>query len=229
MNLEQIRRYTRVLADELTEYPEGFIENTDLDILINIAQNNVQLEIIKYVPKCFRKTTLFSITTGVPDYNIVSDLGITNHLRLEVILRNKPGELPKPLIEIDPEDAWQWTAGSEPRAWYQEERLVIMLTPPAAETYADRYKIYHFEELPDLNQDSTHDPSTGKYSIPDMPKIAHPLISLDTLRQWAIADEEYASDINARWEEMVSKVVIELSTDSLIKARLKPKRKEYIR
>jgi len=80
MNRENIRDRVRVLADELTEAPRGLYTNTQINEHINTALDNVQMELLEFMPWYFRKRVLISLIINQQDYNISTDLGIDGNI-----------------------------------------------------------------------------------------------------------------------------------------------------
>jgi hypothetical protein len=223
MNRQQLRDYTRILADELTEAPEGLFGDTQLDTLINVSQDNVLLALADKLPKQFRKPALISITANKRVYDIATDLSITDFLRFSCILRNLAGEKPVPLTYWDVEDIWEVSTVGEkgtPVGWGYESRTEIFFDPTPSTTVADRFKAYYYAELPDLADDN---------ASPALPKPAHPLISLDVLRQWNFRDEKVQQLLEERFSQMIFDVTYKLSGKEGPTVDLLPSTKELYR
>ena len=73
MNRGEIRNYIRLLADELTEAPEGLFTNAELNLLINMSQQNVAVALAPHIPWAVTKTFLISTTAGKREYIIETD------------------------------------------------------------------------------------------------------------------------------------------------------------
>lgn len=80
MNRLQIQGRVRVLADELTEAPRGLYTNSQIQDHINISLDNIQMELLEFMPWYFRKRVLISLIDSQQDYNISSDLGIDGNI-----------------------------------------------------------------------------------------------------------------------------------------------------
>lgn len=223
MDRSQLRDYTRILADELTEAPEGLFANTQLDTLINVSQDNVLLALADKLPKMFRKPVLISITANKREYDVATDLSITDFLKFSCILRNLAGEKPVPLTYWDVGDIWEVSEVGKtgtPKRWGYESRTEIFFDPTPDATATDRYKGYYFAELPDLTDDG---------DSPALPKVAHPLISLDVLRQWNFRDEKVQQLLEDRFSQMIFDVTYKLSGKEGPTADLLPSTKELYR
>lgn len=80
MNREEIRDHVRLLADELTEAPEGLFTDAELDKVINISLPKIHLELIEFLPWYFRKPVNISLVSGKREYNILTDLGLDGNI-----------------------------------------------------------------------------------------------------------------------------------------------------
>jgi hypothetical protein len=215
MNRLAIRKYARFLISEYTEKPEGFIkdegaEEIGLNDLINIAQTKVELDLIPEVPHFFRKSALLSVTANKNTYDVVTDFGITDFLLFENIFHNEAGKRPQGLLYVSPDQVYEYTTvgkADEPRVWTYETDTSIAFYPICPSTIADRYKGYYFRKLPDLNQDTDHDPENDKYAIPAMPAAAHILIATKAVIEIQIAKEAGALDIMKLYEVQKAEVL----------------------
>ena len=72
MKRGELMNLTRVLADELTEAPEGLFTNVELRTLINVSQKNVQADLMIYMPWYFRAIKKISLTINKREYSIES-------------------------------------------------------------------------------------------------------------------------------------------------------------
>lgn len=70
----------RVLADELTEAPRGLYTDTQIKEHINTGLDNIQMELLEFMPWYFRKRVLITLVGSQQDYNISSDLGIDGNI-----------------------------------------------------------------------------------------------------------------------------------------------------
>ncbi|HZX10721.1 MAG TPA: hypothetical protein VFG01_07210 [Acidobacteriota bacterium] len=232
MDRSEIREYARILADELTEAPEGLMSDNELNTLINISQDNVVLYMAQHLPKEFRKSALISLTADKEEYDIESDIGVDNCLKVETILHNASGEPAYPLFSTDVNDLWQYSTVGEkgdPEIWFMAEKDVIGIRKIPSSDSADRLKMFFFLEQPDLNEDlkANHDPSSDKYAIPDMPKVMHPLISMDVLVQWAVRGSGSHTSLEKIFDRMANKIISLLSLEFGLTATQRPSTKEY--
>lgn len=230
MKRGEIKTHIRTLCDELTVAPEGMFTDEQLNTLVNIAQRNVEIDLIEYIPWYFRTSKKFSITADKREYDIVSDIGITDLLLFDTILHNKTGERPNPLLYCDPDELWQHVAvgdtGSDPEIWGYEDKDNIFIEPTPSGTEADRLKAVYFKKVPDL----THDTSdiSPEVATPHLPESTHELIAIEVVKLWHIADEEEASDIEERYNRMLFTTTYRLSAPQGIRASLSPNIKEHL-
>jgi len=235
MNRKQIRDLARKIMDEETEAPEGLLFNIDIDVLINIAQGRVEMELIPYIPREFRKPVLISLVAAKPTYNVVTDLLLTDFLVFENIFHNESGKKPQGLQYIEPDQLYDyWTVGEtgqDPRVWLYEEKDTIGIYPIPTASLANRLKGFYFYEVPDLNEDEDkdHDPASSKYSIPAMPKAAHPLIAVDTVRLIHLVAEEESSDIDRIYATYFSSAINALSIEPSLGSRVRGPLSESVR
>ena len=221
MDRQAIREYALYLADEFDiEDDEGLFDTTGLDVLINISQNRVLLRLGTALPKKFRTVKLIDITADTRVYSIVTDLAITDFLGFQSILHNVSGKRATPLIEIDPEDEWRYEDLDELTYWGYEDKDNIFIGKTATATVAERLKSYYFAELPDMDDDADE---------PDMPIVCRPLISIDVLKQFTLADEGSLAKVNAYFEQELDNIVTALSMKSSFAASgQKPSVKEVL-
>jgi hypothetical protein len=203
-----IRRYVRFLITEHTDKPEAFIKNEsqveiDLNNIINIAQTKVELDLIPEVPHFFRKPALLSITVNKNVYDVVTDFNISDFLLFEDIFHNETGKRPQGLLYVSLDQVYEYTTVGKvdkPRVWTYESDTSIRFEPIPNLTVANAYKAYYFRKLPDLNQDTDHDPSEGKYAIPAMPAAAHILIAIKATIDIQIAKKSGVLDFMKLYE-----------------------------
>lgn len=230
MNRQQIRDYVRILADELTETPEGLFYNTDLNSLINIAQQYAYMKLIQRIPWYFRKAKLIGVTANKETYSMATDLSLTDFFLWEMILKNDGSSRPAPLLEIRPDDRWQFMETGATKglikAWGYEDKDSIFFTPPPSATEADKFKGYYFKIIPDLNHD-TSDVSPN-VATPHLPAIAHTLISYEVIILWHIRGEEEGTDIRSLYMEKIEEVVSNLSLRSSLTLGQLPSVKEML-
>jgi len=162
MNRKELREMSRFYIQELVERPEGLIKDdytaeTDLNNLINAAQNTVEIDLIPYIPDWFRKNFLFSIEANKGDYHIEDDLSVADFLRMEDIFHNESGKEAQGLIYVKPNQIHQHGIRvgekGDPKVWLWEEMLTVGLRPIPSATVAERYKAYYFFKIPDLKYD----------------------------------------------------------------------------
>jgi len=206
MDREAIREYGLILADELDiETDEGLFDSDVHNTLINISQNRVLLRLGAALPKRFRTAKLLNITADKRVYSIVTDLVITDFLTFQSILHNVSGKRATPLIEIDPEDEWLYEDLDELSYWGYEDKDNIFIGPTATSTVAERLKSYYFAELAAMDDDADE---------PAMPIVCRPLISIDVLKQFTLADEGSLAKVNAYFEQELDNIVTALSMKS---------------
>ena len=80
MNRLEIREQIRVLVNELTEAPLGLWTDTQLNNIINRAQEKLMMALIDSVPWYFRKEVDISLVLNQREYNISSDLGLDGNI-----------------------------------------------------------------------------------------------------------------------------------------------------
>lgn len=215
MNRLAIRNYARFLIAELTELSEGFFKDEDADVFdineaINLSQQKVAMDLTEIIPQDFRKSFLISVTSGTEEYDIEDDLSVTDFYQMEDIYHNYTGKKPQGLLYVEHDQLHEFdnaigTPG-EPKCWYWPERGKIGFRPIPGTTTANRYKAFYFYELPDLNSDETHTPASSLYAIPPFPKLAHKLISIDTVIQLQIADESGALEVMKIYDTEFKKI-----------------------
>ena len=206
MDRKAIREYGLILADELDIVAdEGLFDTDTHDILINISQNRVLLRLGAAIPKRFRTAKLLNITVDKRVYSIATDLVITDFLTFQSILHNVTGKRATPLIEIDPEDEWRYEDMDELSYWGYEDKDNIFIGPTATSTVAERLKSYYFAELEDMDADDDE---------PDMPIVCRPLISIDVLKQFTLADEGSLTKVDLYFEQELDRIVSALGMKS---------------
>ena len=215
MDLEHLREYTRILADELDAAPEGVFTDAELNIVLNVSKDNVFMDLVDLIPHRFRKSVNISLVASQEEYELAAagDIVVENVMAIEVIIRTVSGKKPWPLIEITPEMDHQFMANptetdTYPVAWRwsQKDNIVFRRIPSAAIT--NFAKMLYFEEIADLAEDDDE---------PDLPRMAHPLICLDALRQWGIRTAEGSAAVENRYQEMLQKVVQKYSLKSALR------------
>lgn len=210
----ELRDYIRLLADELTEAPEGLFTNAELNLLINISQQNVALALAPHVPWAVTKTFLISITANKREYIIETDFSLTDFFMMDGIFHNESGYERTELLYVERDQLVEYKAIGEtgdPKVWSWESMGVIAFDPCPDQAIANKYKAAYIPIFKDLNDDATHDPVTSKYAIPfngsSILTPTHPLIALDCLKQWHIRGEEENRDISDRYKEIFANVL----------------------
>jgi len=88
MNRLEIRDQIRILADELTQAPLGLWTDTQLNNIINRAQEKLMMALIDTVPWYFRKEVDISLVINQREYNISSDLGLDGNIVITTANQN---------------------------------------------------------------------------------------------------------------------------------------------
>jgi hypothetical protein len=221
MNRLQIRNHVRFLINELTEPPEGIIDNDDtavhnLNDQINLSIHNVQMKLIRFMPWYFRKTFNISTTINTRTYTFTT-LGVTDFLAMEDIYYNDSGDPATPLLFIEPDQMADDTIAQiigqslnvgdtgEPKVWMFENRTTLAFEPTPDATVTSKFKAFYFYRIPDL----THDTSdTSPYiATPSLPVEAHPLISFDAVEEILIADDRATAEIEKRANKVMANVM----------------------
>jgi len=236
MKRGELKSYIRILADELTEAPEGLFYNIELDILINVSQQNVAIALAPYIPWAITKAFLISTTALKREYSIETDLLLTDFFMMQGIFHNEAGNQPKELIFLEPDQVIQYRIigkTGEPKAWSWESAGVIALDPTPAATTASKYKGVYVPLFKDLNNDDTQDPATDKYTIPfngsSILTPTHPLIAADVLKQWAIRAGGEAGDIDSMYSRTLESVLFTMTQAQGITHRGRPNITEIIK
>jgi len=217
------------LIDQPNEAPQGSFYDTELDDYINIAQVNVQTELLQYIPWYFRKTKTFQTTATKETYTIATDIGITDLLLFEEILWNKTGERPRPITgPIEPDQIYEYVEvdeTGEPKIWGFEDKDTIFIKKIADAVYD--LKAYYFKTIPDLNHDSSD--TSPNVATPHLPKQAHPLIALEASLLCGIKDEQIMTDIETKKINMYREVAWALSTPQGTTRGVRPHFREIVK
>lgn len=238
MNRKEIRTLSRGLVDEYSEFPQGLIKDEDSDvitmnILINIAQLNVMMDLIPYIPRTFRSSFLISLVAAKDEYSIPTDLSVTDFVAMENIYHNESGELPQGLLYVEPDQVHQIDIDvgetGDPQCWFYGGKDIIVFRPKPASAIADRFKAYYFRKLIDLNQDETHDPANSKYAISEIPDVAHPLIAFDAAMQYRLIEDKDVSKIEKVYNKTLLRAGKLLSIEPSLGLRARSPLKESIR
>lgn len=214
MKRGELRDYIRLLADELTEVPEGLFTNAELDSLINISQQNTAIALVPHIPWAVTKTFLITIIANKREYEIAVDFSIEDFFMMDGIFHNESGYERTELLYVERDQLVEYNVIGEtgdPKVWSWESMGVIAFDPCPDQAVANKYKAAYVPIFKDLNDDTTHDPDNEKYAIPfngsSILTPTHPLIALDALKQWHIRGEEENRDISERYKEIFANVL----------------------
>jgi hypothetical protein len=180
MNRLSLRKYIRFLVTEYTEKPEGFIKDTSeveiaLNDLINMAQEAVELDLAPFIPQYFRKIKLLSLQQDKSSYDVEDDFLIPDFLLFENVFHNESDKRPQGLLYVDPDQIFEYTTVGEegdPKVWTYEGAKSVAFYPIPSADAIDRYKAYYFRKLPDLNQDTDHNPAGFKITATTIAFVA---------------------------------------------------------
>jgi len=235
MNRGQIRDYIRILADELTEAPEGLFTDEELNGLINISQPKVAVELAAYIPWAVTNKFLISVTANKREYSIVTDFSLTDFFMMDGIFHNEPGYEQTELLYVDQDQLVEYKVmgeGGEPLVWSWDSMGVIAFDPYPDQTVANKYMARYIPVFKDLNHDSTQNPPTT-YAIPfngsTILTPVHELIGLDVLKLWHIRAEEESKDIDKRHDEIFSRVISTMQKAQGVTWKMRPPVREMIR
>ena len=197
----------RGFIDEYSEEPEGIIKDTEseeigLDSMINVAQENIQLMLIPWIPKEFRKSFLISLEADKYKYDISADCKVSDFFAMENIFHNESGKKPQGLLYVEPDQVHELDIDvgqkGDPQCWLYEERAVIGFRPTPSVSYANRYLAYYFKKVWKLTHDdaSEHDPEKDQYSIPELPEASHFIIAMEAAKLLILIDGGSATEID---------------------------------
>ena len=236
MKRGELRDYIRLLADELTEAPEGLFTNAELNLLINISQQNIALALAPHIPWAVTKTFLISTTANQREYEIAVDFSIDDFFMMDGIFHNESGYEQTELRFVERDQLVEYNVIGEtgdPSVWSWESMGVVAFDPCPAQTVANKFKAAYIPIFKDLNDDITQDPATSKYAIPfDGSSIlapAHPLIALDVLKQWHIRGEEENADVEERYKETFASVLFTMQQAQGVNWKGRPPVREMIK
>jgi len=236
MKRGELKSYIRILADELTEAPEGLFLDTELDLLINISQQNVAVALAPFIPWAITKTFLISTTINKREYEIAVDFSVDDFFMMQGIFHNEAGNQPKELIFLERDQVIQYRIigeTGEPKAWSWKSAGVIALDPTPSATVAEKYEGVYVPLFKDLNDDAIHDPVTSKYAIPfngsTILTPTHPLIAAEVLKQWAIRAGGEAGDIDTMYDRIRESVLFTMTQAQGITHRGRPNITEIIK
>jgi len=202
MTRKEIREYARALINEFKEASKGFMKDTEADVLdlntlINIALHHVHLDLIPAIPWYFQKTVLISVEANKREYDVVTDLSLTDFLMFADIYHNESGKKPDGLLYLEKDQLSDFDIEvgktGDPIVWSYESKSEIAFDQTPASTIADRYKGVYYYELADLTDDS---------HSPDMPKACHVLVGIETARQCKIIREDAMVKLNDKYKEI---------------------------
>jgi len=236
MKRGEIRDYIRLLADELTEAPEGLFTNTELNLLINLSQQNVVLTLAPLIPWAFTKTFLISITAKKREYIIGADFSLSDFFMMDGIFHNESGYEQAELLYVERDQLVEYNVigrTGDPEVWSWESMGTIAFDPCPDQTKTNKYKGAYIPIFKDLNEDITQDPATSKYAIPfngsSILIPTHPLIALDVLKQWHIRGEEENADIKERYKEIFAGVLFTMQQAQGVNWKGRPPVREMIK
>lgn len=236
MKRVEIRDYIRILADELTEAPEGLFTNIELNLLINISQQNLAIALVPYIPWAITKAFLMSIVANRREYEIEVDFAIDDFFMMDGIFHNESGYRQAELLYFEKDQLVEYNIigrTGDPIVWSWESMGVIAFDPCPDQTVANKYKTSYIPIFKELNDDSDHDPQNDKYAIPfngsTILTPTHPLIALDVMKQWIIRSGESNSEINNRYERTLRDVLFTMSQAQGLTWRGRPDIKEVIK
>lgn len=235
MKRGELRSYIRILADELTEAPEGLFLNTELDVLINLSQQSQALALAPHIPWAITKSFLISVTASKREYSIETDFSLSDFFMFNAILHNESGYRQAELLYMEKDQLVEYNIigrTDDPKVWSWDSMGVIAFDPCPDQTVANKYKGIYIPIFKDLNQDETHDPATGKYAIPfngsSILTPTHPLIALDVLKQWAIRAGGNITEIDKRYDSTFKDILSTMSQAQGLTWRGRPDIKEII-
>ena len=213
----ELRSYIRFLANELTEAPEGLFTDTELNLLINISQKNVALELGPFIPWAIEKTFLISTIANKREYEIETDLCVSDFFMMDGIFHNEEGYEQTELRWVERDQLVEYRVlgkTGEPSVWSWHSQGVIALDPTPDQTVANKYLAVYIPIFKDLNQDTEHDPLQNKYAIPfnglSILYPCHELVALDVLKRWAIRSKEGIGSILSLYHEVFTKVLSQM-------------------
>ena len=236
MTRGELRDYIRLLADELTEAPEGLFTNAELNLLINISQQNIALALAPHVPWAVTKTFLISTTANQREYEIAVDFSIDDFFMMDGIFHNESGYEQTELRFVERDQLVEYNVIGEtgdPSVWSWESMGVVAFDPCPAQTVANKFKAAYIPIFKDLNDDAVHDPSLDKYSIPFngspilMP--ATKLIALDVLKEWHIRRGIENILINSRYKEVFKDILYAMQQAQGVNWKGRPPVREMIK
>jgi hypothetical protein len=218
MKRVDLRNYIRILADELTEAPEGLFTNIELNLLINISQQNVALALVPHIPWAITKTFLITTTANKREYEIAVDFDIDDFFMMDGIFHNESGYRQAELLYLEKDQLVEYNIigrTDDPKVWSWESMGVIAFDPCPDQSTTNKYKGVYIPVFKDLNEDEEHDPENDKYAIPfngsTILTPAHPLIALDVMKQWVIRSGESSAEIDKRYNGILRDVLFTMS------------------
>jgi hypothetical protein len=224
----EIRNYIRILADELTEAPEGLFMNAELDLLINVSQQNIAIALAPYIPWAVTKSFLISTTSGKREYDIATDLSVTDFFMMQGIFHNESGYKQSELRFVDRDQLVEYYvigASGDPRVWSWESMGVIAFDPCPGSSVSNKYKAAYIPIFKELNSD-THDPATSKYAIPfngsSILTPTHELLAMDVLKQWLLRSGGDGGELDSRYERTLEGILFTMSQAQGITHRGRP-------
>ena len=235
MNRKLIKEYIRILADELTEAPEGLFTNLELDLLINLSQQSTALVLFPHIPWAITKSFLISVTANKREYIVETDFSLSDFFMMDGIFHNESGYRQAELLYMEKDQLVEYNIigrTDDPKVWSWESMGVIAFDPCPDQTVANKYKGVYVPIFEDLNDDETHDPENDKYAIPfngsSILKPTHPLIALDVMKQWVMRSGVSSAEIDKRYNNTLRDVLFAMSQVQGLTWRGRPDIKEII-
>lgn len=169
MTLDQIRTAVRSIIKE-NETDSGALfpsNNTLLDFYINMACEQVVLDLVEFIPECFLTYEDISLTANTNPYTLT-----TEWIQIWAMLKNVTNEAPRPLLYITRTDeAYKKYAGEtaeDPEAWTLYGDNIEFLPTPASDK-SNHYRCWI------IAAEASTMAATGPAYIP---RMAHKLIPL---------------------------------------------------
>ena len=217
MTRGEMRDYIRMLADELTEAPEGLFTNTELNSLINISQQNVALALVPFIPWAVTKTFLISVMANKREYDLVIDFSLSDFFMMDGIFHNESGYEQTELLHVERDQLVEYKIKGEtgdPKVWSYHSAGIIAFDPTPDQTVANKYLAAYIPIFKDLNDDSTHNPDQNKYAIPfnglSILYPCHELLALDVMKRWCARSKANPVEIFRLYNEVFRNILFQM-------------------
>jgi len=234
MKRGELKSYIRILANELTEAPEGLFTDVELELLINVSQQNIAVVLVPHIPWAVTKSFLISTIAAQREYDIEADLSLSDFFMMDGIFHNESGYRQAELLYVKKDQLVEYNVvgrTGDPKVWSWDSIGIIAFDPCPDQTVANKYKGIYIPIFNDLNDDNTHTPPT-KYAIPFNGSStlipAHPLIAIDVLKQWTIRSGDSSTKIDRRFDSTLSEVLFTMSQAQGLTYRARPNIREVI-